>query len=121
MVNLDYNQKIFFELLKAGLWGGQRPVQEFKSLKVQDAVDWEKVYQLAQEQSVQGIVLSGLEELKAKGIELSIPKVLLLQWIGEVQMIEQRNKEMNVFVADLIEKLRKEDIYAILVKGQGIA
>lgn len=92
MVNLDYNQKIFFELLKAGLWSGQRPVQEFKSLKVQDSVDWEKVYQLAQEQSVQGIVLSGLEELKAKGIELSIPKVLLLQWIGEVQVIEQRNK-----------------------------
>ena len=121
MVNLDYNRKTFFELLKAGLWGGQRPVQEFKSLKVQDSVDWEKVYQLAQEQSVQGIVLSGLEELKAKGIELSIPKVLLLKWIGEVQVIEQRNKEMNVFVADLIEKLRKEDIYAILVKGQGIA
>ena len=121
MVNLYYNRKTFFELLKAGLWGGQRPVQEFKSLKVQDSVDWEKVYQLAQEQLVQGIVLSGLEELKAKGIELSIPKVLLLKWIGEVQVIEQRNKEMNVFVADLIEKLRKEDIYAILVKGQGIA
>ena len=36
-------------------------------------------------------------------------------------MIEQRNKKMNAFVADLIEKLRKENIYAILVKGQGIA
>ena len=120
-MNLDYNQKFFFELLKAGLWGGQRPVQEFKSLIVQDSVDWEEVYQLAQEQSVQGIVLSGLEELKTKGIELSIPKVLLLQWIGEVQVIEQWNKEMSVFVAELIEKLRKEDIYAILVKGQGIA
>ena len=119
-MNLDYNQKIFFELLKAGLFpvhGEGDMVHDplFKN------VDWEKMYQLAQEQSVQGIVLSGLEELKAKGIELSIPKVLLLQWIGEVQMIEQRNKEMNVFVADLIEKLRKEDIYAILVKGQGIA
>ena len=94
---------------------------QFKSSRVQDSVDWEKVYQLAQEQSVQGIVLSGLEELKAKGIELSIPKVLLLQWIGEVQVIEQRNKEMNAFIAELIEKLRKNDIYALLVKGQGIA
>jgi hypothetical protein len=28
---------------------------------------------------------------------------------------------MNAFIAELIEKLRKEDIYAILVKGQGIA
>ena len=120
-MNLDYNQKAFFELLKAGLWADQRLVQEFKSLRVQDSVDWEKVYQLAQEQSVQGIVLSGLEELKAKDIELNVPKVLLLQWIGEVQMIEQRNKEMNAYIADQIETLRKNDVYAILVKGQGIA
>lgn len=119
-MNLDYNQKIFFELLKAGLFPvhGERGMVHDSLFK---NVDWEKVYLLAQEQSVQGVVLSGLEELKAKGIELNVPKVLLLQWIGEVQMIEQRNKEMNVFVADLIEKLRKEDIYAILVKGQGIA
>lgn len=85
------------------------------------SVDLDVVYQLAQEQSVQGLFLQGIEELKTKGIELSVPKVLLLQWIGEVQVIEQRNKEMNTFVADLIEKLRKNDIYTILVKGQGIA
>ena len=57
-MRLDKSHKIFFELLKAGLWGGLRPVQEFKSLKVQDFVDWEKVYKLAQEQSLQGIVHS---------------------------------------------------------------
>lgn len=120
-MRLDKNQQAFFELLKAGLWGDQRSVQEFKSLRVQDSVDWEKVYQLAQEQSVQGLVLQGIEELRVKGVELSVPKVLLLQWIGEVQVIEQRNKDMNAFVAELIEKLRKNDVYAILVKGQGIA
>lgn len=120
-MKLDNNQRAFFELLRAGLWSGQRPVQELKCLKVQGSVDWMKVYQLAQEQSVQGIVLQGVEELRANNIELNIPKVLLLQWIGEVQMLEQRNKEMNAFIAELIEKLRKNDIYAILVKGQGIA
>ena len=117
---LSNNQKFFFELLRIGLWGDQRSVQEFNVQEFKD-VDWEKVYQLAQEQSVQGIVLRGIEELRAKGIELCVPKVLLLQWIGEVQMIEQRNKEMNAFIAELIEKLRKADIYALLVKGQGIA
>lgn len=118
---MNNTQTVFLELVKAGLWGDQGAVQVFKSSRVQDSVDWEKLYQLAQEQSVQGIVLSGLEELKAKGIELSIPKVLLLQWIGEVQMIEQRNKAMNQFVAELVEKMRTADIYAILVKGQGVA
>lgn len=115
-MNLDYNQKTFFELLKAGLWGDGN-----SDIRIDGTTDWNYIYRLAQEQSVQGIVLRGLEELRAKGIELSVPKVLLLQWIGEVQVIEQRNKEMNVFVAELIEKLRKEDIYAIVVKGQGIA
>jgi hypothetical protein len=50
-----------------------------------------------------------------------VPKVLLLQWIGEVQVIEQRNKEMNAFLASLSEKLKAEHIHALLVKGQGIA
>ena len=112
--------KAFFELVKAGLF----PVHG-EGVMVHDSlfkdVDWEKVFLLAQEQSVQGLLLQGIEELKANGIELSVPKVLLLQWIGEVQQIEQRNKEMNAFIAVLIEKLRQADIYTLLVKGQGIA
>jgi hypothetical protein len=36
-------------------------------------------------------------------------------------MIEQRNKAMNAFVAEAIGVLREQDIYALLVKGQGIA
>ena len=59
--------------------------------------------------------------LKANGIELSVPKIMLLQWIGEVQIIEQRNKAMNQFIADLVAKMREADIYTLLVKGQGIA
>lgn len=118
---LDKNQQTFFELLRVGLWGDQGSAQVFKSSGEQDSVDWEKIYQLAHEQSVLGLVLIGIEELSPKDLELSVPKLLLLQWIGEVQVMEQRNKEMNAFIADLIEKLRKEDIYAILVKGQGIA
>ena len=119
-MRISINEQIFFALLRAGLF----PVHG-EGVLVHDSlfkdVDWGKVYQIAQEQSVLGIVLQGIEELRAKGIELSVPKVLLLQWIGEVQMIEQRNKDMNAFVADLIENLRREDIYAVLVKGQGIA
>ncbi|MBR6088034.1 MAG: nucleotidyltransferase family protein [Prevotella sp.] len=100
-------------------------------------MDWNEVYQLAQEQSVQGIVLQGIERFKnhnvdlrsattgdacqSKNLNFDIPQILLLQWIGEVQVIEQQNKEMNAFVADLIEKLRQNDIYALLVKGQGVA
>jgi hypothetical protein len=122
----DINQQAFFELLRTGLWGNGNP-----DIRIDGATDWQEVYQLAQEQSVQGLVLQGIDWFKVQGswtsqaakpsAKFNIPQVLLLQWIGEVQVIEQRNKDMNAFIADLIEKLRKNDIYALLVKGQGIA
>ena len=113
---INDNERAFFELLKAGLWSEINP-----SIRIDGATDWKGVYQLAQEQSIQGFVLRGIEGLRAKGIELSVPKVLLLQWIGEVQVIEQRNKAMNVYIAELIEEMRSQGIYTLLVKGQGLA
>lgn len=113
---INDNERAFFELLKAGLWSEINP-----SIRIDGATDWKGVYQLVQEQSIQGLVLHGIEGLRAKGIELSVPKVLLLQWIGEVQMIEQRNKAMNVNIAELIEEMRSVGIYTLLVKGQGLA
>jgi hypothetical protein len=97
-------------LVRAGLWEQDVQLLPYGNIK------WPEVYRLATEQSVLGLVLSGLEHSDVKP-----PKELLLLWIGEVQMIEQRNKEMNAFVAELVNKLRCADIYALLVKGQGIA
>lgn len=108
MVN---NKRAFFELIKAGLWGNGN-----LDIRIEGTTDWQGVYRLATEQSVLGLVLAGLEHSDVKP-----PQVQLLQWIGEVQMIEQRNKAMNQFVAELVEKMRAADIYAILVKGQGVA
>jgi len=105
------NQKVFLKLVNAGLWGNGNP-----DIRIDGTMDWQEVYRLATEQSVLGLVLDGLEHSDVKP-----PQVLLLQWIGEVQMIEQWNKAMNAFIALLISKLREEDIYTLLVKGQGIA
>ena len=46
---------------------------------------------------------------------------VVLQFIGSTFQLEQRNEAMNAFVAKLMEQFRAGDIYAILVKGQGIA
>lgn len=110
-MKLNNNLDSFFALLRLGLWGAGN-----LDTRIDGTADWQEVYRLATEQSVLGLVLAGLEFSDIKP-----PELLLLQWIGEVQVIEQRNKDMNAFIADLIEKLRKEDVYAILVKGQGIA
>lgn len=110
MQSLDNNTQAFLALVRVGLWE-----KDVRLLPHQD-IEWQEVYQLASEQSVLGLVLAGLEHSDVKP-----PKEFLLQWIGEAQQIEQRNKAMNGFIADLIDRLRKEDVYCLLVKGQGVA
>lgn len=129
---MDNSKRVFFELLRAGLF----PVHgEWGMVHDYSNVDWQEVYRLATEQSVLGLVLAGLERfnnLNANHLEtigtsdqgranVNIPQVLLLQMIGEVQLIEQRNKAMNAFIASLVKKMREADIYTLLVKGQGVA
>lgn len=112
---MDKNQKAFFELLRAGLWADIESMEK-RNQGFTEPEDWEKVYQLAEEQSVIGVVLAGIEHSYLKP-----PQELLLQWIGEVQMLEQQNKEMNHFIGVLVDKMRNAGIYTLLVKGQGIA
>ena len=81
----DKTIDVFFALMRAGLWE-----KEIRLLPYQD-IQWQNVYRLAAEQSVLGLVLAGLEHS-----DLKPPQKLLLQWIGEVQIIEKQNKDMNI-------------------------
>lgn len=107
------NQQAFFALLRAGLW-----MEPGKQVSLGGSVDWEEVYRLASEQSVLGLVLDGIDYLPN---EQRPPKVLLLQWIGEIQILEQQNQAMNEFIGKLVAKMRDAGIYTLLVKGQGVA
>ena len=110
-MSIDTNQKVFFELLRAGLWEKEVRLAQYK------AIDFAIIMRLAEEQSVVGLVTAGLEQVK----DTKIPQEWTLQFIGATLQIEQRNKAMNDYVAKLIEHLRSFDIYTLLVKGQGIS
>ena len=116
-VKTDKNTRAFLSLVRAGLWENCDEFQ-VSGFKFQDSVDWEKVYLLAEEQSVVGLVLAGIERLKNANHHLEIDQDLLLQLIGEVQILEQQNKAMNVFVAELIEKLRKDKYHIVVRRRQ---
>lgn len=105
------NQRIFLGLVRAGLW--ERDVE----LSASESIDISEVYRLAEEQSVIGLVAAGLEHVE----DMKTSKDIILQFVGQALQIEQRNQAMNQFVADLVGKLRKEDVYSLLLKGQGIA
>lgn len=110
----DIIQQQFLELVRTGLF----PELNARIIPHGNSVDWEMLHRLAEEQSVKGLVAAGIDNLPASERP---PKEVVLQFIGSTFQLEQRNKAMNAFVAKLMEQLRTEDIYAILVKGQGIA
>ena len=72
---------------------------------------------MAEEQAVLGLVAAGMEHVT----DVKVPKENLLQFVGQALQLEQRNKAMNQFLAGIIDRLRKEGVYALLLKGQGIA
>lgn len=111
MMKPVYNQRTFFELLRAGLWEKEARLSQYNE------IDYAAIMRLAEEQSVVGVITAGLEHVA----DVKVPKEDLLQFVGSSLQIEQQNKAMNSFVAKLIERLSAANVYSILVKGQGIA
>lgn len=101
----------FLALVRVGLWGNEVRLSQY------GAVNYKEVLRLAEEQSVVGLVTTGFEKLT----DFSLPLTDKLTLLGKSELIERRNVAMNQFVGELVDKMRKEGVYAILVKGQGIA
>ena len=80
------------------------------------ALDFSAILDLAEEQSVVGLVAAGIEHVT----EGRPAKKDVLQFIGRVTQLEQRNQAMNYFIGVLVDKMREAGIYTLLVKGQGV-
>lgn len=106
-----HSHKAFFSLVRAGLWDMETRLSQFGE------VDYEEIMRLAEEQSVVGLVTAGLEHVT----DVKVPQEWLLQFIGQSLQIEQQNRELNTIIPKLFKKLRKEDVEAVMVKGQGVA
>lgn len=108
----------FLLLLKAGIWEDIIKVNGY-GLMVNDkskTVDYDEVLRIAEEQSVVGLVFAGIQNTG-----ISIPLDKKLKFAGRCQLIEERNVAMNRFICELLIKLEKAGVNAVLVKGQGIA
>lgn len=103
---------LFFELLQVALDNLDRlsctPISE----------EWEKLYDEAEQQSVTGILLHGIEKLPA---EQRPAKVFLLQWIGVGEIIKQQNSLLNDRCKELTSNLSAAGLHPTILKGQGIA
>lgn len=107
----DNTIEAFFALVRAGLWEKDVKLAQYGE------IDYEDVLRISEDQSVVGLVTAGLDHVS----DVKVPQEWILQFIGETLQLEKTNSEMNLFIAELIGELRKAGIYAILLKGQGVA
>ena len=105
------SQRLFFELLfvctgaKNSL---SRPYTEEQ---------WNDALELAQEQAVDGVLLSAIERLPE---EQRPPKMVLLQWIGSVQMVEQNTAALTKAGREVVAFFRNKGLACSLLKGAAV-
>ena len=80
-------------------------------------MDFDALYELADEQSVVGLIAAGLEHVE----DMKITKPMALPFLKKVFSLEGRNQAMNEFIGKTVQLLRDRGVYALLVKGQGVA
>ena len=102
---------LFFELLQVALENRER------LSKTPSAAEWMEIYVESERQAVTGLLVHGIDRLPA---EQRPSKVLLLQWIGVGQMIEQRNRLLNGRCKELLSNLTSAGLHPTILKGQGI-
>lgn len=102
-------EKVFYELLKAGLWESTPRITGPLPTKL-----WEDVKRLAYEQTISGLLFDGLNLVDA---DKRPPKELIMQWFAHIMVMERTNAKMNL----LIHKLTPITSGAVLLKGQRVA
>ena len=113
---MDKTLQALFALLRAGLWG--RYDEAAASAFPLSAGEWERVFNLARQQTVTGIAFRGLDFLPE---EAAPPMGIMAKWMAHADRIEQSNRVMNETVAKLYGHFASAGVEAVLQKGQGVA
>lgn len=108
---MDKNRDAFFALLRAGLWERSVRVQPYEPL------DFEALFDLANTQGVVGLLGAGLEHIEDRKVK----KTEALSFLKRVFTLEEKNLKVRRFIEDLMGRLKGAGIYALMVKGQGLA
>lgn len=108
---MNDHYKIFFALLRAGLW--EKPL----SLAHFGEVDFPALHRMAREQTVLGLVAAGLNHV----VDKELPEPDMVPFGGDVLKIEHQNQSMYLYTAKLFSFLQENDVHALLIKGPAVA
>ena len=108
-------QELFFELLQITL--GNRDC----FTKIPSSKEWGALYKLACKQSLESVLLDGVNKAKNFDSEIGINQSLVLEWIGVGLQTEARNKVQNERLKELCQLFRNGGYRCTILKGQGTA
>ena len=109
----------FFALLKSGLWGGFPDAALFDT-----PADWEAIYEIANRQTVLGIVGDGIAQQVAHpdiAPGNKVPAEFRKKFLVQVVKTERRNEKLNQFIVRFNRIFSEAGIIPVIVKGQGVA
>ena len=106
------NMNLFFELLQVAV-GVRKCLSHTPS-----AVEWQKLYYMAEKQAVVGVWCSAVRRLKHEG--LIPPMGIYMQWLAVTTNTQQRNEVMNRRCEELQRLLDDSGFRCCILKGQGV-
>lgn len=103
-------QKAFLSLVRLGI-GTESVAIDSEQFKT---IDWEALWSLAAEQGLSAIVVDGLGKLS---VEQKPPKLVLLQWVGEVLQGESVFATQWKAASEMAQLFEESDISTYVLKG----
>ena len=79
--------------------------------------DWLEIYSFCKKQAVLGIGFSAVEKLHSKGVVC--PYQLRYSWMSIALQIENRNKKLNEYSKEIVERYKHDGLSCCILKGQG--
>ena len=113
------SENLLVLMLKCSLWNREEDFHTLEQLigEQEGRVDWERVVNLAMEQTVLG---HATEAITCLPKNLRPEKSMYFSLVSQVSDIEKRNRQMSRFAYILMDNLKRKGCHALLLKGQGV-
>ena len=108
-------QRAFFVLLRSGLW--ESPVEELSLFPLSDA-EWQEVFCLSEQQTVQGLLYRGFQHLPT---HLHPPQPMVWQWVATAARLEQEFRRFTEVTQATRTLLQDMGMAPVLQKGIAVA
>ena len=112
---MTQTEQLLLSLVRIGIW------KDHLNNSIPENIDWNVLYDLAQNQGVVAIVLDGINYCYEKGIELNLNFQTKMDWIGLVSQMEtiyaQHEKNMRALAA----WYQQHNIRMMVLKGYGLS